>query len=99
MKLLTSGLTDIGSFMNKSTRRDGVELIAKYFNQKQTKRGTYFLKFFACELLNFANVVGQIFFTDMFLGYQFQEFGRWNTFASHISVDVRTGCCPDVKHM
>merc|ERR1712047_68863 len=35
-----------------------------------------FLKFFACELLNFANVVGQIFFTDMFLGYQFQEFGR-----------------------
>merc|ERR1712107_773007 len=76
MKLLTSGLTDIGSFMNKSTRRDGVELIAKYFNQKQTKRGTYFLKFFACELLNFANVVGQIFFTDMFLGYQFQEFGR-----------------------
>merc|ERR1712141_708897 len=76
MKLLTSGLTDIGSFMNKSTRRDGVELIAKYFNQKQTKRGTYFLKFFACELLNFANVVGQIFFTDMFLGYQFQQFGR-----------------------
>merc|ERR1719402_195635 len=52
MKLLTSGLTDIGSFMNKSTRRDGVELIAKYFNQKQTKRGTYFLKFFACDPLN-----------------------------------------------
>ena len=49
----------------------------RYFNQKQTKRGTYFLKFFACELLNFANVIGQIFFTDMFLGYQFQEFGRW----------------------
>ena len=48
----------------------------RYFNQKQTKRGTYFLKFFACELLNFANVIGQIYFTDMFLGYQFQEFGR-----------------------
>merc|ERR1740129_841177 len=76
MKLLTAGLTEFDAFMNKSTRRDGVELVAKYFNQKQTKRGTYFLKFFACELLNFANVVGQIFFTDMFLGYQFQEFGR-----------------------
>jgi len=76
MKLLTAGLTDFDSFMNKGTRRDGVNLVAKYFNQKQTKRGTYFLKFFACELLNFANVVGQIFFTDMFLGYQFQEFGR-----------------------
>merc|ERR1712184_49286 len=61
--------------MNKSRRRDGVNLIEKYWNQKQTKRDTYFVKFFVCELLNFANVVGQIFFTDMFLGYQFREFG------------------------
>merc|ERR1712203_404616 len=76
MKLLTNGLTEFDSFMNKSTRSDGVKLIKTYWNQKQTKRGTYFLKFFACELLNFANVVGQIFFTDMFLGYQFQQFGR-----------------------
>merc|ERR1712001_715209 len=76
MKLLTNGLTEFDSFMNKSRRRDGVNLIEKYWNQKQTKRDTYFVKFFVCELLNFANVVGQIFFTDMFLGYQFQEFGR-----------------------
>merc|ERR1719211_736361 len=67
MKLLTNGLTEFDSFMNKSTRRDGVELVAKYFKQKETKRGTYFLKFFACELLNFANVISQIYFTDMFL--------------------------------
>jgi hypothetical protein len=76
MKLLTNGLTEFDSFMNKSRRRDGVNLIEKYWNQKQTKRDTYFVKFFVCELLNFANVVGQIFFTDMFLGYQFREFGR-----------------------
>merc|ERR1719431_2264087 len=76
MKLLTNGLTEFDSFMNKSRRRDGVDLIKKYWNQKQTKRDTYFVKFFVCELLNFANVVGQIFFTDMFLGYQFREFGR-----------------------
>jgi len=75
MKLLTAGLTDIASFMNKDIRRDGVELIAKYYNTKHTKRGTYFLKFVFCEVLNFVNVVGQIFFTDMFLGYQFRNFG------------------------
>ena len=32
MKLLTNGLTDIDSFMDKNTRRDGVKLIASYFN-------------------------------------------------------------------
>ena len=32
-------------------------------------------RFFMCEILNFANVVGQIYFMDMFLGYQFTEYG------------------------
>ena len=32
MKLITSGLTDIQAFMDKSTRQEGVELIAKYYN-------------------------------------------------------------------
>ena len=32
MKLLTTGLTDIDSFMNKETRREGVKLIANYYN-------------------------------------------------------------------
>jgi len=76
MKLLTLGLIDIGSFMNKDVRREGVDLISRYFNLKESKRGTYFLKFVTCEILNFANVLGQIFFTDMFLGYQFQKYGR-----------------------
>lgn len=76
MKLLTNGLVDLESFMNKGARQDGVELISKYFNLRHTKRGTYFIKFVTCEILNFVNVVGQIFFTDMFLGYQFQQYGR-----------------------
>jgi len=76
MKLLTAGLTDITAFMNKDTRRDGVDLIAKYYNLKHARRGTYFMKFVTCEVLNFANVIGQIYFTDMFLGYQFTQFGR-----------------------
>ena len=32
MKIITSGLTDITAFMDKGARRDGVELIAKYYN-------------------------------------------------------------------
>jgi len=76
MKLLTVGLSDITAFMNKDARRDGVDLIAKYYNMNHARRGTYFMKFVTCEVINFVNVVGQIYFTDMFLGYQFTKFGR-----------------------
>jgi len=76
MKLLTTGLTDIDSFMNKETRRDGVKLIAAYFNLSPSRRGTYFMKFVFCELLNLVNVFLQIYFTDVFLGYQFTKYGR-----------------------
>merc|ERR1719340_92161 len=76
MKLITSGLTDLQAFMDKGSRRDGVELIARYFNVTPSRRGTYFLKFVFCEILNFINVIGQIYLTDMFLGYQFTKFGR-----------------------
>jgi len=76
MKLLTTGLTDIDSFMDKGTRRDGVKLIASYFNLTPSRRGTYFMKFVFCELLNLVNVFLQIYFTDVFLGYQFTTFGR-----------------------
>jgi len=75
MKLITSGLRDITAFMDKGTRSDGVELIAKYYNIKHSRRGTYFIKFVTCEILNFANVIGQIYLTDMFLGYQFTKYG------------------------
>jgi hypothetical protein len=37
MKLLTAGLTDFDSFMNKGTRRDGVNLVAKYDLKSKTK--------------------------------------------------------------
>jgi len=76
MKLLTAGLTDIDSFMNEDARKEGVQLIASYYNITPSRRGTYFMKFVFCELLNLVNVLGQIYFTDMFLGYQFTKFGR-----------------------
>jgi len=76
MKLLTAGLTDIDSFMDQDRRKEGVQLIASYYNVTPSRRGTYFMKFVFCELLNLINVVAQIYFTDMFLGYQFTKFGR-----------------------
>merc|ERR1711976_24467 len=34
------------------------------------------MKFVFCEVLNLVNVIHQIYFTDMFLGYQFTQYGR-----------------------
>ena len=62
--------------MDRDTRKTGVDLIARYYSLAHARRGTYFLRFVTCELLNFANVLGQIYFTDMFLGYQFTKYGR-----------------------
>lgn len=76
MKLLTANLSDITAFMNKDARSDGVDLIAKYYNMGSARRGTYFMKFLTCEILNFCNVLGQIYLTDVFLGYQFTKYGR-----------------------
>lgn len=74
MKTLTGGLNDVFAYLDVDKRRDGVEVIAKYFDH-DVKRSQYFLKFAICEILNFVNVIGQIFLTDRFLGNQFTDFG------------------------
>jgi len=90
MKLLTVGLTDITAFMDKTTRSDGVDLIAKYYNMSHARRGTYFMKFVTCEILNLVNVIGQIYFTDVFLGYQFTKYGRDVFSISETNLNSRT---------
>jgi len=89
MKIITSGLTDITAFMDKGARRDGVELIAKYYNVEPSRRGTYFMKFVFCEVLNLVNVLGQIYFTDLFLGFQFTQFGRDVLSQSELDLNTR----------
>ena len=62
--------------IDKAARSEKIALIVKYIQLNRGQHSFYFLKYFGCEILNFANVVGQIYFTDMFLGYQFRDFGR-----------------------
>ena len=42
MKLLTAGLTDIDSFMKQDNRKEGVQLIASYYNVTYVKYQTTF---------------------------------------------------------
>lgn len=57
---------------NKCGRK---KLILDYFISNIKNHNFYAFRFFICEVLNFINVVGQIFFMDMFLGYEFTTYG------------------------
>jgi len=75
MKLLTNGLMDITCFMDGDAKSDGLSRISKFYRMSGNGRGKFFTMFLFCEILNFVNVIGQIFFMDRFLGYQFSTFG------------------------
>ena len=61
--------------IDKAARSEKIALIVKYIQLNRGQHSFYFLKYFGCEILNFANVVGQMFFMDMFLGYEFSTYG------------------------
>lgn len=75
MKLLVQDLTNPLFIVNKSERQDRVTFIKKYFKETTKTHGGYAINFFLCEILSLINVIGQIYFTDFFLGYEFSTYG------------------------
>lgn len=49
--------------------------ITDYLSKSYTNNNNYFRIYILCEFLNLVNVVGQIFFIDRFLGYEFSTYG------------------------
>merc|ERR1711976_1085629 len=49
----------------------------------------YAARFFFCEILNFVNVIGQIFFVDFFLGGEFTTYGSDVIAMSELPADSR----------
>ncbi|XP_013780370.1 innexin inx2-like [Limulus polyphemus] len=56
----------------KETQRD---MLVNYFLDTNNNNGSYALRYFFCEIMNFINILGQIYFTDYFLGQEFTKFG------------------------
>jgi len=56
-------------------KNDRKKLLVDYFVSNLHNHNFYAFRFFVCELLNFINVVGQIYFMDMFLGGEFTTYG------------------------
>merc|ERR1719213_323058 len=61
--------------INKEDRIKRVLFIKKYFQELTKSHAGYAIKFFLCEVLALVNVVGQIYFTDKFLGNEFTTYG------------------------
>lgn len=56
-------------------KQDRKQLLVDYFVNNLHMQNFYAFRFFICEVLNFINVVGQIFFMDYFLGGEFSTYG------------------------
>jgi len=80
IKTLVNDLTDPLIPYKPEERIQQVMEIKKYFKEDLRGHGGYAINFFLCEIVALVNVVGQIYFTDRFLGYQFSTYG-WDVVA------------------
>lgn len=74
-KMLLEDMNSPEFVIDKSKRKDKIEFIVKYLREYRGCHSLYSLKFFFCEVMNFVNVVGQLFFMDRFLGNTFTTYG------------------------
>ncbi|XP_050715219.1 innexin inx2-like [Eriocheir sinensis] len=61
--------------LDDEVKRDRKTMLVDYFSLNLHNHNFYAFRFFLCEVLNFVNVIGQIYFTDRFLGYEFTTYG------------------------
>ncbi|CAG9840087.1 unnamed protein product [Diabrotica balteata] len=61
--------------VSEDCKKDRKQLLVDYFTTNLHLQNFYAYRFFICEVLNFVNVVGQIFFMDFFLDGEFSTYG------------------------
>merc|ERR1719400_1893092 len=73
IKMLVQGLQD--PMISAEDKNAQLDTVVTYFTLNRGAHGMYALRFFGVEILNFIHVIGQIYFTDFFLGYEFTTYG------------------------
>ncbi|CAG9858463.1 unnamed protein product [Phyllotreta striolata] len=61
--------------VSEDCKKDRKQLLIDYFTSNLHMQNFYAFRFFICEVLNFVNVIGQIFFMDFFLDGEFSTYG------------------------
>lgn len=73
MKTLILGLDN--PVMDEDSKTIKNKLLIEYLMSTLHEHSTYIGLFILCEILNFINVIGQIYFMDLFLGGEFTNYG------------------------
>lgn len=77
---ITNGLR--GRTLTLEERKDQCELLVKYVRETFHMHNFYAFKYFLCDILNFVNVIGQMYLINTFLGGVFLAYGTdvlyWN---------------------
>lgn len=81
--------------LGSDEKKSQVALLNKYLILSLRENDVYFWKFFFCEFLNFANVVSQICFIDIFLGGSFTTYG-WDVL-KHSEMEQEERVDPMIK--
>lgn len=73
LKMLALDLTC--PIISEDNKRDRIKLLLDYFQTNLHCQNFYAIRFIICEVLNFVNVVAQIYFVDYFLEGEFSTYG------------------------
>jgi len=73
LKMLVMNLNS--PIVEEETKQECKGMLVRYAAVNMLNHNLYFFKFFLCEVLNYINVVLQIYLTDAFLGHEFTTYG------------------------
>lgn len=88
LKEMVSGMTSV--LMPNEVIEDNKNKLVEYLFANWNQHRIYSYTFFACEVLNFINIIGQIFLLDVFLGGEFTTYGASVIAESEIDPEERT---------
>ncbi|KAG0710313.1 Innexin inx2 [Chionoecetes opilio] len=73
IKMLAAELNS--PIVDEEVKKSRLEVMVSYFNLNLHHNNNLAFLYIACEVLNFVNVIGQIYFTDRFIGFEFLTYG------------------------
>jgi len=73
MQKITNGL--LGRTLDIKDRSDKCSELVRYVTETFHQHNAYALKYFVCDIMNFANVIGQMYLINFFLGGVFLTYG------------------------
>lgn len=96
LKEMLSGMTSV--LMPNEVIEDRKKKLVEYLFANWNQHRLYAASFFTCEILNFVNVIAQIFLLDTFLGGEFTTYGAKVIQESEIDPEERTDPMSRVSH-